>query len=71
MQVGDMVRFTDEHSSRPGYDYCADWTGIIFQYPDDFSDTYRIYWRTQQGTHVGEWKLSDGWRGLEVISESR
>jgi len=71
MKVGDLVRFTKEHASRPGYDYCAEWKGVIFQYPDDLPETYRIYWTTQHGVHVGEWLESDGFRGLEVISEKK
>ena len=71
MKVGDLVRYTKEHSSRPGFDYCADWKGIIFQHHDDLPNQYRIYWVTQHGAHIGEWLESDGWRGLEVISEDR
>ena len=71
MKVGDLVRFTKEHASRPGYDYCAEWKGIIFQDPDDLPEMYKIYWTTQHGVHIGEWLESDGFRGLEVISEKK
>ena len=69
MKVGDLVRYTKEHTSRPGFDYCADWTGIIA--PGDLPGTYKIYWTTQHGSSVGEWRESDEWRGLEVISEKK
>ena len=67
MKVGDLVRYTKEHASRPGYDYCATWTGVIFRDPNDLPGIYRIYWTTQHGSHVGEWRESDGWRGLEKV----
>ena len=69
MKVGDLVRYTKEHASRPGFDYCADWTGIIA--PGDLPGTYKIYWTTPQGIHIGEWIEPDGWQGLEVISEKK
>jgi len=71
MKVGDLVRFTKEHSSRPGYDYCATWTGVIFQDPNDLPEMYKIYWTTQHGSHIGEWHTRDAWRGLEKVNESR
>jgi len=72
VKVGDLVRYTKEHSSRPGYDYCATWIGLIFQYPDDPPGDYRIYWTTQHGSHVGDWfESSDGWQGLEIINGNR
>lgn len=71
MKVGDLVRYTKEHSSRPGYDYCATWTGIIFQDPNDPPTAYRIFWTTQHGSHAGAYSGLDDLRGMEVISESR
>ena len=68
MKVGDLVKYNKEHSSRPGFDYCADWTGIIA--PGDLPGRYKIYWVTQHGVHVGQ-GAAIGWQGLEVISESR
>jgi len=76
MKVGDLVRFTKEHSSRPGFDYCASWKGIIFQDPNDLPGMYKICWTTQHGTHIGVWSDYDAFEGyafegLEVLSESR
>jgi len=71
VKVGDLVRFTKEHSSRPGYDYCTTWTGVIFRDPNDLPGMYKICWSTQHGTHTGVWWESDGFRGLELISEGR
>ena len=72
MKVGDLVRYTKEHSSQPGYDYCATWTGLLFRHPDDPVWCYRIYWTTPHGTHVGD-RIDPPFPplGLEVISESR
>ena len=71
MKVGDLVKYSKEHSSRPGFDYCADWTGIIA--PGDLPGTYKIYWTTQHGVHIGALVDPDGCakQGLEVISEKK
>ena len=29
--MGDMIKFSNEHSSQPGYDYCADWIGLVLE----------------------------------------
>jgi len=29
MKVGDLVKFTQAHSSQSGFEYCADWVGIV------------------------------------------
>lgn len=70
MKVGDLVRYTKEHSSRPGFDYCAGWKGIIFRDPNDLPGMLKICWATQHGTHVGA-PFGIAAEGLEVISESR
>jgi hypothetical protein len=31
MKVGDMIKFSDEHSSQPGFDYCAAWLGLVLE----------------------------------------
>ena len=31
MKIGDVIKFTNEHSNRPGYDYCADWIGLVLE----------------------------------------
>ena len=69
MKVGDLVKYSKEYSSRPGFDYCSDWTGIIA--PGDLPGTYKIYWTTQHGVQIGGWIEPDGWQGLEVISEQK
>jgi len=69
VKVGDLVKYSKEHSSRPGFDYCSDWTGIIA--PGDLPGTYKIYWTTQHGVHIGEEGNAIYWQGLEVISEKK
>ena len=70
MKVGDLVRYTKEHSSQPGYDYCAPWTGVVFRHPNDLPGMFRIYWTTPHGTHIGS-RIDPPFEGLEVISEGR
>ena len=67
MKVGDLVRYTKEHTSRPGYDYCATWMGVLYHDPDDLPGTYKIYWTTQHGSHIGVWIESDAFAGLEKV----
>ena len=70
MKVGDLVRFTDEHSSKPGFDYTRGWKGIVITEAPGLT----IYWSTPNGPTVGDWKGQDGpgqmaEEALEVISE--
>jgi len=69
VKPGDLVKYTKEHYSRPGFDYCADWTGIVV--PGDLPGTYKIYWTTPHGVHIGEEGNAIYWQGLEVISEEK
>jgi hypothetical protein len=32
MKVGDLVKFTHAHSSQSGFEYCADWVGIVLSF---------------------------------------
>ena len=68
MKHGDLVRFTKEHYSQPGFAYCADWTGIVVA---GVGDTYRIHWTTPRGMHKGDIWLNIAIPGVEVINESR
>ena len=72
MKVGDMVKFTDEHSSKPGFDYTLGWMGIVIA----AAPSLTVYWTTQHGNTIGDWSGQDGpgqvaEQVLEVISESR
>jgi hypothetical protein len=47
MKVGDLIRFTKEHSRRPGLDYTMDWVGVLVQTTRDASgelDELHILW---------------------------
>ena len=76
MKVGDLVRYTKEHTSRPGFDYCADWTGIIVEKivnSRGATEELHIIWN--HGGKVSDYP-SSWWNRLpyepfEVVSESR
>lgn len=66
MKPGDMVRFTRSHCGRSGYEYCADWVGLILSpYPQ-----LTISWMYPPShmftAHYGE---SNVHTTLEIISE--
>jgi hypothetical protein len=70
MKRGDLVRFTRQHSSRPGFEYCADWTGVVRR---NRNGTVEILWTDPgNGYFVASYgEYTTARRGLEVISESR
>ena len=70
MKIGDLVKFTDEHSSKPGFDYTLGWKGIVISEAPGLT----VYWATPNGTTVGDWTGNDGpgemaEEVLEVIGE--
>ena len=72
MKLGDLVKFTKEHSSKPGFDYTVDWKGIVIAEAPGLA----IFWSTGHGVTIGDWSDQDGpgrmaEQILEVISESR
>ena len=68
MKVGDMIKFSDEHSGRPGYDYCAGWLGLVLEstservdvlwYVPDAEEMHATYYESHIPTY----------EALEVIS---
>ena len=70
MKVGDLVKFTDEHSAKPGFDYTLGWRGLIISEAPRLT----IYWSTPHGETIGDWSGQDGpgqmaEEVLEIISE--
>ena len=71
MTVGDLVRFSREHISLPGLDYCKDWIGVIIEY----NSTMQILWTIRGDSHI--MKYDEGWSDslnyepFEVVYESR
>jgi hypothetical protein len=70
MKVGDVVRFSKEHTSRPGYVYCADWTGIILE---SVPRRVTIFWTCPSNGHFTAYYEShiEAYQRLEVVSEGR
>jgi len=66
MKLGDLVKFTDEHSSKPGFDYTVGWKGIVIAEAPDLA----ILWSTPHGETIGGLDAGAA-HILEVISESR
>ena len=70
--MGDLIRFTNEHSSQPGYDYCADWVGIVYDkisHAAKDMHAFPVYWVTQHGSTCGVIHSDMCWK-YEVINES-
>lgn len=67
MKVGDLVKFRQAHSNQPGFEYCANWMGIVLSlYPQ-----LTILWSyTSSHTFTADYKDSDVHMTLETISES-
>jgi hypothetical protein len=69
MKVGDMVKFSDEHSSRPGYDYCAAWIGLVLE---SSSERVNVLWYVpvEEVSYVTYYESHiDAYQALEVIGE--
>ena len=75
MKVGDLVKFTREHSERSGLEYCATWVGVVgertptkteilWTYPDHGGGAGHFI-ASYKHTHTDVVEI------LEVISESR
>ena len=72
MKVGDLIKFTKAHSSRPGFEYCSDWTGLVYDKIEAFNPyqvAMMVYWVTQHGATCGNIQAVD-YRKYEVINES-
>ena len=70
MKVGDLVQFRREHSSRQGFEYCAEWLGLVISEARS-RDRYSIFWTTKEGNVlVGNWQRYESFKALEVINES-
>ena len=63
--MGDMIKFTDEHSSQPGYDYCAGWIGLVLELT---SKRVEVLWHLPGGEHLHA-AYDEAYGALEVISE--
>ena len=70
MKVGDLIRFTKWHYSRPGYEYTKGWVGLICRADGSDCSRMRILWTTEQGHFYGSIGYADP-RSYELISESR
>lgn len=70
MKVDDIVMFSKKHTSRPGFEYCAEWLGVILERSSTRVD---ILWTipgeccftTYYDSHIPIYKE------IEVISEDR
>ncbi len=72
MKIGDLVRFTREHASQDGFQYCSDWLGIITKCEKHawLNDVITIHWSCpDHGTFFAEYMSDDEF--LEVLSENR
>ena len=70
MKDGDLIKFSEWHSSRPGYEYCAKWVGILLCDPGKFSTRSKVYWVTDKGEGIaGEIPLDLLGRSYEIINK--
>ena len=72
MKVGDLVRFTSDHASQDGFEYCRDWIGLVTKREEYavLNDMITIHWTCpDHGVFAGEYMSDDEF--FEVISESR
>jgi len=79
VKVGDLVKFSKEHYSAPGFDYTEDWFGVVvetgatgFHYP---INEIKIMWTIHGGStimHYDEiWWNKLSYDPFEVVYESR
>ena len=75
MKVGDVVKFSKEHTDQPGLDYPKGWLGIII---DKFvstlsADRMVIMWSIHGGSHIStydeEWWSQLDYDPFEVVHE--
>ena len=65
MKVGDIVKFTKEHSERSGFKYCADWQGLVLKAPPDVVE---VYWVTEYGdSFIADWGACPGVNAEEQL----
>ena len=70
MKVGDLIKFSKWHSSRPGYEYCASWIGLVYS-GGRYGARAKVYWVTGAAAGVmGEVPARET-QAYEVISEAR
>jgi len=74
VKVGDVVRFSKEHTCQPGLDYPKDWVGVVIEnWVSTLSaDRVVIMWSALGGSHFStydeEWWGGLGYEPFEVIS---
>jgi len=68
MKRGDLVKFTRQHTLRPGLDYCANWTGIVQK---NRNGAIEIIWTYGPRGHFIATYKADVAEILEVISDAR
>ncbi len=69
MKVGDLVKFSKQHSSRPGYEYCARWIGLVYA-RTGLDSRAKIYWVTGESAGLtGE--IPTDLQTYEIINEGR
>ena len=69
MKVGDLVKFSKWHSSRPGYEYTKKWIGLVYRTKRSRSRV-KVQWVTEEGAIVfGSIRLVDT-RSYEVINDN-
>ena len=71
MKIGDLIRFTRDHASQDGFQYCNDWIGLVTKCEKCvFNDIITIHWTCpDHGTFSAEYMSDDEF--LEVLSENR
>mgnify|MGYP001174598534 FL=1 len=70
MKVGDLVRFTRDHASQDGFEYCKDWIGLVTKREEYavLNDMITIHWTCpHHGAFFAEYMSDDEF--LEVLSE--
>ena len=66
MKAGDLIKFAKWHYSRPGYEYCADWIGLVCE---NLGEYVKVYWVTPgHGSTRGCVVLSE-YRSYEIIND--
>ena len=70
MKVGDLIKFSKWHSSRPGYEYCADWVGLIYG-GGRYGSRLKVYWATGACDGITGEIPSGNNSSYEVVNESR
>jgi len=72
VKVGDLVRFTRDHASQDGFEYCRDWIGLVTKREEYavLNDMITIHWTCPgRGGFSADYTYDDEF--FEVISESR